>query len=227
VEPREPFAHRPPTTVLNSDDVRICFIGDSFVNGVGDRAYLGWVGRVCAATAAVGYDLTAYNLGVRRHTSEQIAQRWVQEVAARIPPDRNGRLVFSFGTNDTTVENGRQRVALAAGLGQARQLLSAAVAEYPVLMVGPPAIADAAQNQRTAELSQHYGTLCRDLGIPYLETLPPTQQSAVWMQGVTQGDGAHPNGGGYAFLADLVLGWKGWQHWFPALTSAQASREIP
>lgn len=29
-------------------EIRICFVGESFVNGTGDPAFLGWTGRVCA-----------------------------------------------------------------------------------------------------------------------------------------------------------------------------------
>jgi hypothetical protein len=28
-------------------EIRICFIGESFVNGTGDPEFLGWTGRVC------------------------------------------------------------------------------------------------------------------------------------------------------------------------------------
>lgn len=49
--------------------MRLCFIGDSFVNGTGDDACLGWAGWICAAARQQGHDVTAYNLGVRRDTS--------------------------------------------------------------------------------------------------------------------------------------------------------------
>ena len=35
---------------------RICFFGDSFVNGTGDDDALGWVGRLCAAERRAGLD---------------------------------------------------------------------------------------------------------------------------------------------------------------------------
>jgi hypothetical protein len=56
--------------------MRICFIGDSLVNGVGDPTGLGWVGRVATAARRRGHDITAYNLGIRRDTSGDIAVRW-------------------------------------------------------------------------------------------------------------------------------------------------------
>ena len=89
-------------------DHRVCFIGDSFVQGTGDPERLGWTGRVLRTPA--WREVTGYNLGVRRDTSADIARRWQAECAARLPYgiDSAG-VVFHFGTNDTTVENGALR----------------------------------------------------------------------------------------------------------------------
>jgi lysophospholipase L1-like esterase len=35
-----------------TNDIRICFVGDSFVNGTGDETALGWAGRLCAVSVA-------------------------------------------------------------------------------------------------------------------------------------------------------------------------------
>jgi acyl-CoA thioesterase-1 len=80
--------------------IRICFFGDSIVNGTGDDACLGWVGRICSAARRRGIDLTCYNLGIRRDTSTDILARWQIEARARLPDQYDGRLVFSFGAND-------------------------------------------------------------------------------------------------------------------------------
>ena len=56
--------------------MRLCFIGDSLVNGTGDPTGLGWVGRVTASARRRGHDVTTYNLGIRRDTSADIAARW-------------------------------------------------------------------------------------------------------------------------------------------------------
>ncbi len=66
--------------------MRICFIGDSFVNGTGDDEALGWTGRIVATARAEGRDVTHYNLGIRRDTSADIAERWRAEVERRLPP---------------------------------------------------------------------------------------------------------------------------------------------
>jgi acyl-CoA thioesterase-1 len=80
--------------------IRICFFGDSIVNGTGDDACLGWVGRVCSAARRDGIDLTCCNLGIRRDTSADVLIRWHAEARARLPDEYDGGLVFSFGGND-------------------------------------------------------------------------------------------------------------------------------
>lgn len=57
-------------------DVRICFVGDSFMQGTCDPDCLGWPGRVCRAAIQSGVGMTCYNLGVRRDTSADILRRW-------------------------------------------------------------------------------------------------------------------------------------------------------
>jgi lysophospholipase L1-like esterase len=101
---------------MDVTDVRICFIGDSFVNGTGDPLCLDWTGRVCATAITLGYPITYYNLGIRRETSPDIAARWRDECARRLPATIDGRVVLSFGANDTTIEQGQQRLSLDATL---------------------------------------------------------------------------------------------------------------
>ena len=93
------------------EDLRVCFIGDSFVAGVGDPQHLGWTGRLAAESWRAGRPLTAYNLGVRRQTSLDISHRWLFECEQRLPETADGRVVFSFGVNDTADDEGGQRAA--------------------------------------------------------------------------------------------------------------------
>ena len=184
------------------------------VNGTGDPDCLGWVGRVGQALKREGWDLTVYNLGVRRETSLQIEQRWLQEVTCRLPEGCDRRLVFSFGVNDTTLEEGKLRVDFEASIACARRILCEAKQQYPVLMIGPPAIADADQNQRIAQLSEQYAVLCAELDVSYLSVYESLVKSPVWMKEAAAGDGAHPGAGGYAELAQLILNWPTWKTWF-------------
>ena len=120
-----------------SRTVRICFIGDSFVQGTGDDACLGWTGRVCSQARRSGHDVTHYNLGVRRDTSEDIARRWRPEAYVRLPAEHPGRLVFSFGANDCAARAGAvgPRVAPARTLHVTEAILRDASGWLPTLMV--------------------------------------------------------------------------------------------
>jgi acyl-CoA thioesterase-1 len=104
---------------------RICFFGDSFVNGTGDDDGLGWVGRVVAKARQSGCDVTAYNLGIRGDTSADVAARWRSEASSRLPPNCNGRLVFSFGANDC-VSQGSPRVSRMDSLAHLESIITAA-----------------------------------------------------------------------------------------------------
>ncbi len=195
-------------------DLRICFVGDSFVNGTGDPTFLGWAGRICAAAQQQGHEITYYNLGIRRETSQQIAQRWQTEVTARLPGDVDGRIVFSFGANDITLEDGELRVPLAESLQNARSILTAAQQLFPTIMVGPPPLVEDELNQRLGSLSQQLALVCKAVNIPYLDVFTPLQHVQVWKDEAASNDGAHPRAAGYALLAQLVQEWSVWKAWF-------------
>lgn len=193
-------------------DHRICFIGDSFVQGACDPECRGWVGRVAAAARADGYDVTAYNLGVRRDTSFDILQRWERETAVRFQFDCAKYLVFSFGANDMKIEHGQQRVAKEDSLANFRSIISLAQAQYPVAVIGPVPVGDALQNERILDLCAAYQEETNRLQLPYLPVARTLIDSGIWLQEVAAQDGSHPSAGGYATLAQLILNWPEW--WF-------------
>ncbi len=193
-------------------DIRICFFGDSFVNGTNDPSYLGWTGRICAAMASPRFELTHYNLGIRGNSSEQIEARWQAESALRFTSECDARLVFSFGTNDNRIEANQLLVQPRNSIACAQRILTQAKALHPTLLVGPPPVSDSAMNQRNAESSEAYARLCEQIGVPYLAVHQPLLNES-WMREITA-DGYHPAAAGYAALADLVLQWPAWQAWF-------------
>lgn len=192
------------------DDVRVCFVGDSFVAGVGDCEFLGWAGRLAAGTKGVA--LTTYNLGVRRQTSSDIRARWRPECEARLPEHCDGRVVFSFGSNDTTVEGGAPRVDPETSVANLTGVLNECVAAgWRPMVVGPPPMADADQNARTARLDRRFAEVCAAAGVEYVSVFDALVADAVWMQQVRDGDGAHPGSGGYRAFAALAR--PTWQRW--------------
>jgi lysophospholipase L1-like esterase len=193
--------------------MRICFVGDSFVNGTGDPEYLGWTGRICRAARRKGLDITYYNLGIRRNTSADIALRWLEEVSRRLPEECNGRVVFSFGVNDTTIEEGKTRIIFQNSIENTSKILTEANPLFPVLMVSPPPVPDIEQNIRVAELSRQFDSVCRQFGVPYLDVFNPLQASTVWLKEAAANDGYHPGLAGYSELAKLVERWCSWLSW--------------
>ena len=195
--------------------MRVCFIGDSFVNGVGDAEGLGWRGRVTAAALQAGLDLTAYDLGVRRNTSADILARWEGEATARFPGGQPRRLLFSFGTNDCADDgHGAPRLSPSSTLANAAAILGRAIQLAPTVMIGPPPMLDdGAADARIASLERELDSLCRRLDIPFLPVFGLLSGAAAWSTGAAGGDGTHPDAGGYAFLADEILGWPAFRHW--------------
>ena len=197
---------------MNNQDLRICFVGDSFVAGINDPECLGWTGRLSALAHRRGYNLTQYNLGIRRDTSADIAVRWQAEAACRLPDYCKPFVVFSFGVNDTTIETGGTRLEETQSIENTRHMLGAARKRYSVLLIGPPPIADAKQNQRTRRLSQLMGEAAAEEGVPFLPIFDALIEDPVWMAEVGADDGAHPRATGYAKLAAWVDQWPAW--WF-------------
>ncbi|ABK45723.1 conserved hypothetical protein [Magnetococcus marinus MC-1] len=183
--------------------MRVLFVGDRFVAGVGDPAYAGWVGRLCAASRA---DLTLSNLGVRQQTSVEIAQRWHAEAVTRWANDAPYGLVFAFGVNDVVEQQGMLRVGHEESLAVTRLMLSQAQTLGPVLRIGPPPVADSALCARLQGLDAGFAGVAQGLGVPYLSVLGPLLRHETWMQQVALGDGAYPTGEGYAALAELEAG---------------------
>jgi len=193
-------------------DIRICYVGDSFINGTGDPDKLGWTGRLSASSQNDNRDITHYNLGIRRNTSEDILKRWESECQARLPEISVNKVVFSFGVNDTVIENGQKRVSLENSIENARKILLKASTKYDVIMIGMPPIDDEEQNKVIKELDTKYKILCNELSIPYLSIYERLVNDKIWKNEVSSNDGAHPRDKGYEFLASFIEKWTGW--WF-------------
>lgn len=188
------------------DDLRLLCFGDSFVAGVGDPRGQGWVGRAVEAAHAAGRPLMAYNLGVRRETSIEVAVRWRFEAMPRRAAGADCRVIFAVGTNDTTLENGTARVAperscmaLDKMLGQAAEI------GLPAAVAGPPPAGDEQQRARIVALSDAFAEVCAARGVPFWPVAEMLIASRTWLDEAAAGDGAHPAAGGYGLLARTLL----------------------
>lgn len=186
-------------------DIRVCVFGDSFVAGVGDPKALGWVGRVAARTPpSTGVDLTAYPLGVRGETTEQVAVRMPLEAASRFARGDDHRIVVATGVADAyhDVELARSVAALGFGLE---------AAGVPALVVGPPPVGDDDVRARVEALDAAFGRLCERRDVPYISTFAPLAEHAAWLDARADDD-LHPNQTGYGLMAHVILN-DGWYDW--------------
>ncbi len=194
-------------------DRRVLFFGDSHVAGVGDPRGQGWVGRLAAASFEHGLPITAYNLGVRMETSEQVAARWHGETLPRLVATADCLIVLSFGVNDTTPEDGSPRVPAERSQAALVSILDRVAAmDLRALVIGPAPVADAEQNELIASLSHSFAEVCLSADVSYMPVLEPLLRSPTWMREVSASDGAHPAAAGYETLAGLVLA-TGWSQW--------------
>jgi acyl-CoA thioesterase-1 len=200
--------------IMLSGDHRICFVGDSFTQGTCDPEHRGWVGRVAAAARTAGFNITAYNLGVRRDTSRDVLKRWQTECAARLPANCSAYVVFSFGANDMTDEAGQLWVGEDESVANFRAIIQAAGKQYTVAAVGPCPVGDPEQDGRILNLCSAYERAARALRVSYLPVAQHLLSNEIWLSEVAANDGSHPGAAGYELLASMVLGWPSW--WFSA-----------
>lgn len=194
------------------EDIRIYFIGDSYVNGTGDPQYLGWPGRACAASNGNGVAITCYNLGIRADTSADVLRRWEREVEARRLTLHDARIVFGFGANDCFLLDGQVRVTRTDSETNAHEIMSKASDLLPTLMIGPPPGLDEEQHALRKDMSSLLQDITVRIGVPYLDVIQGLGEAKAWRNEVGSGDNIHPAAGGYAALAQLVLDWPEW--WF-------------
>jgi len=191
-------------------DLRVCFLGDSFTLGTGDREGLGWAGRVHAGERGRGIDLTAYNLGIRGQTGAEIAARAEREIDERIlgKGDRQA-VVISFGTNDIRLE--RPEWESAAAL---ERILEGAIGRgYAVFVMGAPHAAEPELDAQRVYRNLHLEDAARRLGAPFLNIREMVGDWSHWHRGAMDGDGIHPNAEGYAAVAAVFSAWAPWRQW--------------
>ena len=186
--------------------MNICFIGDSLVLGVGAPAGLGWPGRVCARSWAACPEIIGFNLGIRAHSSLDVAARWKAEVTPRIPEGVRGGVFFSFGTADVA-----KSVPLETTVATARAVLSESKALYPTLFAGPCGATRPDLAAGVPVVNAALMDVCAEVGVPALNLFASLSENPVFLREVGAGDGAHPGAQGYDLITELVLDWEPFQ----------------
>ncbi|MBO9532603.1 MAG: hypothetical protein J7513_06500 [Solirubrobacteraceae bacterium] len=184
------------------------FLGDSFTAGQGDASALGWVGRLAQAAAAAGTPIDVINLGLGGATTAEIARHWERAVGAHLASAHTPRLILCAGVNDATSLGGdRTWVAPEVSERSVAAILDRAGAlGWPIFVLGPGPACDAAHDARSSELEECFARLCRERAVPFVAILAPLLASGPWRAEAAASDGLHPGAGGYAQLAELVIG---------------------
>ena len=198
---------------MTTPDIRVCFLGDSFILGTGDPQGLGWPGRVLAAERGRGVDLTAYNLGIRGQTGAQIAERAAAEVTARLQNrgDRQG-VVICFGANDLYLGS-----PLSESVQAMRGLLQWANGEgYAAFVVAAPPLAEPALQPKQSDLNKAFAQVCADFAAPMLDLPTAVDDWSAWRGEAEAGDAVHPGAEGYHRAAVAVVAWHPWRDWLSA-----------
>jgi acyl-CoA thioesterase-1 len=191
-------------------DARLLFIGDSIVAGSGDDECRGWVGRVGTATRRAGIDHTPYNLGIGGDTAGDVLVRWEEEVARRLNPDIENRLVVQVGVNDA--RDGVERPADDSARDLEAIIEGARGIGLDPLVVGPIPTAQPEESERIGALSGRFASVCGEADIAFVEVHVALRDNGAFMSGLHSGDGYHPDADGYAEIAQVVLH-NGWWEW--------------
>ncbi len=194
------------------ENVRICYIGDTILNGIGDSTLLGWAGRLSRISQNSKHYITHYNLGVVGDTSSDIVDRWEIEVNRRLSNSSINCIVFSFGLSDSIIENKRVKVSLIDSMKNARAIIGRAKVKYNVAMIGPTAVIDEIHNARIKSYDEAYSTVCGMLGINYLSIFKILINDIDWIEDIKKNDNIHPTEKGHEIIANHIYNWKGW--WF-------------
>lgn len=208
---------------------RICFVGASTTEGMGDESGLGWPGRLWQLHFGQLSEFTAYNLGVRGQTMHQIKGRAARECKARLPRGLGPVIVLGTGANDLSRfadgdYKGKSRTPR-AGLQRTFSALLDELSEIaPVLVVGPPPIDEAqmpyrmANNLRfdfrnvdCAEGTEIFASICKEKDIPFFDLFGAMIGDEDYQSALKEGDGLHPTGKGYASCARAINDWGAWQ----------------
>ncbi len=205
---------------------RVCFVGASTVEGLGDESGLGWPGRLAKLEREAGRAFVPYNLGVRGQTLREISARAKAECAVRIQDSERDLIVLGTGMNDLArIGTGAFRTPQRRTLADFTQLLEELAAQATLLVVGPFPIVEAKmpfhsavsgmkfdfKNRDIEEAAKNYAEICAARQISYLNLFPTLLTEPTYTCGLEACDGLHSNGAGYQSIADFIAAWEIWQ----------------
>ncbi len=208
---------------------RICFVGASHTEGMGDEAGLGWPGRLWQAYQGSVQEFVPYNLGIRGQTLSQVKKRARSECNARLIQSMGPLILIGTGANDLSRfadgdYKGQFRTPRRSLLRSLETLIDELSEMAPVLVIGPPPVDEAQMpyqmtngvrfdfsNEDIEAGSLLYQDQCREQDVPFLNLFEQLKDSPGYRRALQEGDGLHPTGHGYQLCADAIDQWFPWQ----------------
>lgn len=195
----------------------ILFIGDSYINAIGDKTLMGWAGHIIKSLyTQADSQWVAYTLGVGGNSSADIAARWEQEAKHRLSATSGPcKLVFAFGVNDAALDQHKKtRLSLQETHFHAQTIFSKALTYGQVLSIGPAPVLPARRNpEAIAHIDHILQDVCHQYSLPYISLLEPLSHSSQWHDNLQQNDGLHPDATGYKIIADLIAHHPTWKRY--------------
>ncbi|WP_299380457.1 GDSL-type esterase/lipase family protein [uncultured Kiloniella sp.] len=209
---------------------RVCFLGASVMEGMGDEARLGMPGRLALLEAETKQSFIHYNLGVRGQTLKEISERAASECRARFKSAKDF-IVFATGSNDfALIESGIAkknipRTPRRRAMNNFKALMTELSEIAPLLVFGPTPVDESKlpffstvsnmhfdfKNEELASGSAEYGAICQDMNIPFINMHEALSTSDDFMAGLAENDGLHSTGKGYQAMAEIVQSSPHWQ----------------
>ena len=204
---------------------RVCFLGASVMEGMGDEARLGMPGRLALLAADNDQSFIHYNLGVRGQTLREISGRAAAECRARFT-DAKDFIVFATGSNDfALIESGIPRTPRHRAMKNFEALITELAEIAPLLVFGPTPVDESKlpffstvsnmnfdfKNEDLANGSMEYAEICQGLNIPYINMHQALSGNDDFMVGLAENDGLHSTGKGYQAMAKIVQSSPHWQ----------------
>ena len=190
------------------------FFGDSVTLGVNDAPAGGWVARLAGKAAAAGLQVppdTFYNMGVRRHSSAMIRERWEREFQARTIESVPSFLLFCFGTVDMAAPRGSVNIPVGESAANARDILQKAKEYSAVAMISAPPVKDREHCARLESLCTAYASVCAAVDVPFIDIFHPLLE-AGYVDDLS--DGVHPGAAGNEMIADALMQAAPLKDWF-------------
>lgn len=204
--------------------LRVCFIGASTVEGLGDNTGRGWPGRLIAMEKLPFDELKAFNLGIRGQTLKQIHRRANAECSVRLMQKNKSIIFIGTGANDLArFTSGEPRTPFPAVVATLDLMLKELSKIACVFLAGPAPVYEPNlpyimndgltfdfKNHDIEEASIAYRKIADQNDVSFLDLHTELKNNKTYMGGLEAGDGLHTNDEGYQAVAKIAHDWKPW-----------------